>query len=53
MAPGFGEPEGGWVAVLPRPHNFVGCSSFERNGSVVAIPDARFGARDPKQWTGS
>ena len=55
MAPGFGEPEGGWVVVFPRLHDFVGCPSFEPNGYVVAIPDARFGAniRDPTQRAGS
>ena len=44
MAPGFGEPEGGGAAVLPRPHNFVGCPSFEQNGPGFAIPDAQCGA---------
>ena len=45
-APGSGEPEGGGVAVLTAPHNFIGCPSFRRNayGPGLAIADARFGA---------
>jgi len=42
MAPGFGDPEGGGIAILPGPHSFTGCPSFERNGPHFAIPDARF-----------
>jgi len=55
MAPGFGDPEGGVIAILPRPRNFTGCPSFERNGPDFAIPDARFGGNiwDPTQRTGS
>ena len=55
MAPEFGEPEGGGVAVFPMPNSFVSCPSFERNGPGFAVPDARFGAniRDPTQRSGS
>jgi len=52
---GFGEPEGGDVAILPRPHNFIGCPSSKRNDLDHAVPDARFGAniQDPTQRMGS
>ena len=48
MAPGFDDPEGGGIAILPRPYNFTGCPSFERNG-----PTLRFQMRGLEQIFGT
>ena len=55
MAPVFGELEGGGIAVLPMPHNFVGCPNLEQNSPGFAIPGAWFGAniKNPTQCMGS
>jgi len=55
MTLGFGELEGGGVAVHPRHRKFAGWPGFGRDCPNFAIPDARFRAniRDPTQRTGS